>query len=70
MCEKPKRGLDRKSSPAEVVIFDTGELKVWKNYITGNVAAGNIITWEPMPGERYVYYITRVEAGKVYGYRK
>ena len=54
----------------ERVIFDTGELEVWKGYITGNVQPGNIITWEPMPGDRWVYYITRVEEGRVYGYRK
>jgi hypothetical protein len=52
------------------VIFDTGELEVWKNFITGNVAAGNIITWEPMPGDKWTYYVTRVEGDVVYGYRK
>jgi hypothetical protein len=62
MCDKP--------SPAERVIFDVGELEVWRNFITGNVAAGNIITWEPMPGDKWVYYITRVEGGRVYGHRK
>ena len=54
----------------ERLIFDTGELEVWKGYIAGNVEAGNFITWEPMHGDKWVYYITRVEEDKVYGYRK
>jgi hypothetical protein len=54
----------------ERLIFDTGEVEVWKGYITENIAAGNTITWEPMPGDKWVYYVTRVTDGKVYGHRR
>jgi hypothetical protein len=54
----------------ERLIFDTGELEVWKGYIAGNIEAENIITWEPMPGDKWVYYVTRIEGDRIYGYRK